>query len=659
MSTILTDLSKLHREVLWPQVRIKAEKAGGSGTIIYSTDKSTFALSCDHVISEAVKVRKEWDSKLTREAKKEYRQVVTVEFFDYENSPHGHRPITYTVDGDIVAYDKPHDMALIKLRVKKPYPYVAKLLPLNEVERIQIGTPVHAVGAALLHDPILTTGIVTHMGDEIDYKDYWMSNANIIFGNCITGDSRVLTNPRGGVPISQLHEGDSVLSFLPNIGVVKRKVLRLLNSGTKPVYRLITRSRTVEASADHPFLVAEGEKDRKTINQFGGKFHWKLEWRKLSDVKKGDLILSLYNGHLNGNAYKLPIVTKGHNQFTNEDVDYGYTTDDFMRLVGCFLGDGWVRIREGVGGSLTLALYDEELILKYTKIISESLKTNVHRNGGCISAESITIAKLFHEIGLNKPSHEKVLPAWVFSLPSSQLEALLEGYIDSDGHVTRRGCRSIECVSEELTRQIREIAMLLGYRVTNVYTRLRNGTIGQKIGDKTIRSVRPTFSFTYAAKRRYQNHLGKPNIQSLTSLLPNDVELEMVKSITYAGEKPTYDIQVEGAHNFFADGILVHNSGGAIFTVDTHEFLGIPSRIDIAGWGSPITHLGYFSPITRVYGFLNEQNYQFIHDRNFTEEQCAKAREEAKKNAKPNIDIDGDDKEEGPSSPYRDSKASD
>ena len=182
------DLKQVHEKVLKTQVRIIAAKAGGSGTIIYSkknskNNYSSYALSCHHVISDAINVKKEWDSKLGREIKKEFRQSVKVEFFDYGNIEYGHRPINYSVDADIVAYDQPHDMALLRLRTIKQSSNVAELCSLDDAKKIMIGDRVWACGCALLHDPILTNGRITHVGDEIDYKDYWMSSANIIFGN--------------------------------------------------------------------------------------------------------------------------------------------------------------------------------------------------------------------------------------------------------------------------------------------------------------------------------------------------------------------------------------------------------------------------------------------------------------------------------------------
>ena len=173
----------LRTQVLYSQVRVKTPQAGGSGTIIYSKGASTYILSCHHVISGVISVKREWDSRLGRDHKREFRQVVGCEFFEYENIPHGNRPINYSVDADLIAWDKDHDLALLKLRTNKQAKYVAKLPLPDDVVKFDVGAKLAAVGCALLHDPILTEGIITHQGDEMDFKDYWMGSAQIIFGN--------------------------------------------------------------------------------------------------------------------------------------------------------------------------------------------------------------------------------------------------------------------------------------------------------------------------------------------------------------------------------------------------------------------------------------------------------------------------------------------
>ena len=179
----------LRTQVLYNQVRVKTSKAGGSGTVIYSAlgedskQYNTYVLTCHHVVSDAISIKSAWDSRIGRDRKQELRQLVTVEFFNYLNVPHGYRPVSSSVDAEIVAYDDRHDMALLHLRTIQQAEHVAQMLKPADVEVLQVGMPLVAVGAALLHDPIVTQGHLTHMGDEIDHALYMMSSAQIIFGN--------------------------------------------------------------------------------------------------------------------------------------------------------------------------------------------------------------------------------------------------------------------------------------------------------------------------------------------------------------------------------------------------------------------------------------------------------------------------------------------
>ena len=77
------------------------------------------------------------------------------------------------------------------------------------------------------------------------------------------------------------------------------------------------------------------------------------------------------------------------------------------------------------------------------------------------------------------------------------------------------------------------------------------------------------------------------------------------------------------------------NSGGAVYRWSAgrkqYEYIGIPSRISIQPMGfsaDAITHMGYFIPIDRVYDLLDENDYQFIYDSNFSIEDCQVARNE-------------------------------
>jgi len=183
------DISKLHKQVLRTQVRVKVEGSGGSGTIIYSEKSpdddryfSTYILTCHHVVADAISVEEKWDSVIKKDRKREVLKPITIEFFQWDSVPHGKSPLTAGTTGDIVAYSQEHDMALIHLDLKER-PVIASLLDPDSIENVVPGSPAVAVGCALLHDPIMTQGIITHQGDIIEGVDYWMSNSSIVMGN--------------------------------------------------------------------------------------------------------------------------------------------------------------------------------------------------------------------------------------------------------------------------------------------------------------------------------------------------------------------------------------------------------------------------------------------------------------------------------------------
>lgn len=184
----MLNLQERHEKILYPVVRIRAGSAGGSGTVIYSKPNpikpgefQTFILTCSHVVDSCIKTAKDWDGLLKKKVEKEILEQVSVETFDYVymsqvNSSNSHR-------ADIVAYDKYHDIAVLKLDSPKKVEYVAQIIPKERIGDIKIFTPVYAAGCSLLHDPFPNLGEITYLTEDIDNKRYYMNNADQIFGN--------------------------------------------------------------------------------------------------------------------------------------------------------------------------------------------------------------------------------------------------------------------------------------------------------------------------------------------------------------------------------------------------------------------------------------------------------------------------------------------
>jgi len=215
------DNASFHASCIYPAVRVRTQKAGGSGTILYSQpgkggDYDTFILTNHHVVDDAITTKEDWDSLLKRKIKKEFLELVSVELFDYVNlstinSANTHR-------AEIVAYDQYHDLAVLKLQSPKRAPFTAKLIPKAMIDELRLDLPVVAVGCSLLHDPVISRGKITYLQEIIDNKKYLMTSANSIFGN--SGGSMYLAETAEfiGVPSRvttiQLGYGYDVLTWM-------------------------------------------------------------------------------------------------------------------------------------------------------------------------------------------------------------------------------------------------------------------------------------------------------------------------------------------------------------------------------------------------------------------------------------------------------------
>ena len=86
--------------------------------------------------------------------------------------------------------------------------------------------------------------------------------------------------------------------------------------------------------------------------------------------------------------------------------------------------------------------------------------------------------------------------------------------------------------------------------------------------------------------------------------------------------------EVDSVSYWMSDAQIIYgNSGGAVFHGERMDFIGIPSMVAVAGWGTPVTHMGYFSDIERIYKWLKDECFHFLYDEAFSPEQCAELRE--------------------------------
>ena len=216
------EIKDIHENILYPVARVRASDAGGSGVVIYSEPDPenegqyvNIVLTCEHVVAKNIVVKDEWDAVLKREVKHDVTSECNIELFDYDNS----KVISAnSIRGEIIAYDKSHDLAAVKLNNTRKIDHVAKIIPKKEIANLQIADPVWVSGCSLLHDPFPNPGTLTYLREMIDQKAYIMQNAPSIFGNSggglfhgVTGNLLGLTSR---ITVTQLGFGFDVQSWM-------------------------------------------------------------------------------------------------------------------------------------------------------------------------------------------------------------------------------------------------------------------------------------------------------------------------------------------------------------------------------------------------------------------------------------------------------------
>jgi len=184
-------LKERHENLLYPTVRVRTDKAGGSGTVIYSKPvpegspeegHETYVLTNCHVINDNIRVEKKWSTLLKREVKTDVLADCTVELFDFEYGSWESGHSAYKAE--IMCYDKDMDLALLRVRSTKPFEFVATVFPKDEhKKRLKMFMDVYAVGCGMGHPPLATKGNLTGFTDIIDNYPYWLSTAPTIYGN--------------------------------------------------------------------------------------------------------------------------------------------------------------------------------------------------------------------------------------------------------------------------------------------------------------------------------------------------------------------------------------------------------------------------------------------------------------------------------------------
>ena len=350
----------------------------------------------------------------------------------------------------------------------------------------------------------------------------------------------LIPGPDGAKRIDEITSGDLVWSFADG-WLEAHRVVAALQSIRQPTFRVRTRNRTVDASANHPFLRVGRLQDDRLVSS-------EREWVRLDQLRRGDLVVSLQVAPDTGRNETLP--------------DGTAVTEDLAWLIGVVTRGGHLT-EDGV----RLAVHGDKRS-RAVKILQEITgKPRIYANDSTLIVNSRRLRRSLEAMGLRVLAHDKRVPSEVWSWPRKLQAAFLDGFCDKNRHPPkgdplRYGERVYRSASRQLLAEVRMLHILHGHRVGNL------GIADHRRKPITINRIRvvnarPLWSFTVFpdASASYV----RPKLSKYRALGADDWDagfaIQRVLEITPFGEQDTWDLNVEDGHNFVADGIVVHSSG--------------------------------------------------------------------------------------------------
>ena len=446
-----------------------------------------------------------------------------------------------------------------------------KELPVYEIERYENGmdcpyTNGYSVSSRNIDEHKDETRFIwVGQQQATEYRNWQIAHFRLLYDSsmlpygCLVGDSRVETE-NGFKEISDIEIGDKVWTF--NTTTHERElseVTMAMDKGVKETFLLETKHYYLEGTSDHKVLTySEGD----------------LVYKELGELSKGDLIVCLSDRKFECETIQIDKTDlkqyekkNGSINWWTEYLDYipDYVTPDFAKLFGFLIGDGWVshgyHVMFALGEHKTLNDTYCKLLGNFSgKKVRFVKNTNKKRQLEYHTAYvgSKMLLTVLKRMGFNGNTYTKRIPNWVFKSNTEIKQAFIDGLIDADGSLRLSSDKlyyNIELANEQLIKDIKTLAMSMGYSVGKIGKRNRIGRESKTITKKPIIVQHESFYINFCQER---NTVDK--INDKVSWWGDGFILEKVKQITPTGEKRTYDITVDNDNsNFFANGIVTHN----------------------------------------------------------------------------------------------------
>lgn len=404
---------------------------------------------------------------------------------------------------------------------------------------------------------------------------------------CVTPETLVFTNP-DIKEIKDISKETHVLSHDGNY----HKVKIIHNRPYKGKIYSITVNNlgTSLITPEHHILALKVTKP--------DKFYWYKEhvpdWYSVEELKKGNLIL-----------YPIPkqAVDIKKIDFDIEKSKWDFkskvlpkeinTTNEFLKLVGYYLAEGYARI-DPCKGTLGFVFgskekeYIKDVILLMRNVFGIKVsKLETLHNAIDILFYSARLARFFTKI-FGKGAQDKHLPHWIMQLPYKKQENLLCGLFRGDGYIDiKRQRAKFVTISKQLAYQLR--LLLLRQKI------ISNFSVGKAYGihkesyllyiqdDESLRKIIRIMGLNIKIKERQLNiHKSwfDDNFYYTT--------IREIKPLEYKGT--VYNLEVEGARSYVSNVLTLHNCGDVMrMYIKVENDIIVDAKFKTFGCGAAIS----------------------------------------------------------------------
>lgn len=391
---------------------------------------------------------------------------------------------------------------------------------------------------------------------------------------CFTAGTIIMTDS-GFKAIEDVLVGDFVLTHK----LRWRKVTSAMGRKAATVVVKGQGHHGIVTTAEHPFWA------RRLVRTVG-KVH-KRDWLDPEWVEAKDLKPSKSRFHMEPGSISwfwsaptdIPVLPVPAIMSLNSRSHKFSMNESFMWVVGAWLGDGWLRTGKTHNGESSRG----EVYICCNRRDTEFLREKLEEAGvqfyvsdeRTTSRFGIACKSLANwlESEFGRYSGGKRFPAWVYGMPKSMREALLDGYLYADGYITtqRKGSgrvRKITTINKSLAIGTRMLANSLGFSASIIRSNVdRDAKIeGRSVSECGFYTV-AIYDTSRSAFQDQGMFWGK------------------VRSVEETGKiEEVFNIEVDEDNSYVADGIVVHNC-------QTFSSAGLREK----AWGKEVHYSGSYS----------------------------------------------------------------